>query len=404
MNGPIGILLPRRPQLADLRRARELAGLLLEASAADGGVRSVAIGLPNVPDTSWRQVEQHLAKDLDGVVVRRLQWEPVPTDHAGRMFPQAAADLDLDGIETVHVPRDWGWNFQDCDALIMLADPGLGAPLTIKPTAFYVPDLAVRVVPEAFASSPRDSYWARQTDSFRIWRQAEVWTPDPATERDLNSYAGVRKQRIHAAPNLSDGDLPPVSRSPTRQSRLLWFIEPSPLYDLRTAGHALEIYLREGGRLSPLLVGANLDGFDLAAEAPALTALPGPTAELLYSVERQTVQSEAELVRLVSRSGALWSSCLAGGEGAAVLLAGRCGSHFIGPDYSTNREVVSGTRANASLYALNDPLAIVDALHQAEAAIGREEQSSFQPLSGREDRIRDIKRLVSALLEPGRER
>jgi hypothetical protein len=67
---------------------------------------------------------------------------------------------------------------------------------------------------------------------------------------------------------------------------------------------------------------------------------------------------------------AIWSSRIAGGEGEAAILAGQAGPAFVGADYAINRATAETQGVSATLYRLDDPLAIADALHQAEALIG----------------------------------
>ena len=51
----------------------------------------------------------------------------MPVKNARRMFTNLPPSLDIEGMSEVTVPRDWGWNFQDCDLWISMANPGLGS-------------------------------------------------------------------------------------------------------------------------------------------------------------------------------------------------------------------------------------------------------------------------------------
>jgi hypothetical protein len=374
----VAILLPAAPGLMDIRKARKMARLLRDCSNGSGASVEIAIGLPEMASSRWRAIEKDLREDVPEAIVRPLRWERVSTDNARRMFAALPADLDLAGIETVVVPRDWGWNFLDCDAFLVLAGPALGAILPLRPTAFYCSDLAVRIVPQAFGESLDDPYWARQTESFRMWRQAMVLTSDPATVDDIVSFAGVRKERVELIPNTSEAAsaaTPATARDP---DSLVWLLKASPLYDLENAVTGLQTYLAEHGRLQPLIVSESSSDFDPISAAPFVESLEARISDFLYSLPRQHVGSERELLRLLGRSGVLWSSLLAGGEAEAAILAKRAGLALIAADYETNRRMVDETGVRTALYRLSDPLEIADALHRVEglaARVGRPKSS-----------------------------
>ena len=360
----VGILLPAALDLGLLRRARQLSLLIGDIEDADGTSWSAVIGLPHESEKQWREIERELRAANTRTVVRHLKWEPVLVENARRMFANLPATLDLEGIDEVVVPRDWGWNFQDCDAVIAFADPGLGAVLPLAPTVFYCPDLAVRIVPEAAARSIDDPYWQRQTDAFRIWRQSSVVTSDVSTIDDLVSYAGVRRERLELVPNLLDHDEEMPAAVGGRSATLAWLIGPASLHDLENAVKALETYSSEGGRLDPVVVHDGLssaDATDFYSEG-----LPTRVADSLYGLPSKVLSSDRELFRYLGQAAALWSSRLAGGEGEAPLLAAQAGIPFVGADYQANRAAADGS---AVLYPLNDPLAMADALHAVEAMV-----------------------------------
>ena len=363
----VGILLPAALDLGLLRRARQLSLLIGDIADADGTAWSAVIGVPHQSERQWREIERDLRTGNARTVVRHLKWEPVPVENAERMFAKLPATLDLKGIDEVVVPRDWGWNFQDCDAVIAFADPALGAVLPLAPTVFYCPDLAVRIVPESAAQSIDDPYWQRQTDAFRIWRQSRVVTSDKATIDDLVSYAGVRRERIELVPNLFDHDAGKPAAVDGGSETLAWLIGPAALHDLENAAKGLETYSSEGGRLEPVVVHdglsrANSDHMPFYSEG-----LPTPVADLLYGLPSKTLGSDRELFRYLGQSAALWSSRLAGGEGEVPLLAAQAGIPFVGADFQVNRAAASD--GSAIFYRLNDPLAIADALHAVEAMV-----------------------------------
>ena len=378
----IGIIFPNSVDLGLVRRARQLSLLLGGIRDADGEPWSTAIGVPRRSEQQWRSLEIELRDGNPNATVRQLQWEPVPVENAERMFPKALDAFDLEGIEDVMEPRDWGWNFRDCDAAVCFADPGLGAALPLVPTLYYCPDLAVRIAPDNFASSIDDDFWPRQTSSFRMWRQAHVATSDPATADDLVSYAGVRGARVHLLPNLLDAPPNVAGSGPERDPSLLaWLFGTGPLNDLENAAKALSIYLAEGGRLLPMLVHDGLRDPD-AGDLGGIGSLRTDLADLLYGLPGHTVSSDRELFRLLGRSGAVWSSRIAGGEGEAPLLAKHSGAQFLGADHASNRSAVNGQAIPSELYALGDPLAIVDSLHALEEKIAASPASVRTPGEG----------------------
>lgn len=360
----IGILLPSDYDLGALKLAKRLS-MLIGRVHESGSRWSATIGLAEPDEVRWRAIEVHLRSRNEQTVVRHLKWQRVPVDNARRMFPTLSSELDLSGLKDVLVPRDWGWNFLDCDAAIVISDAGLGPILPLLPTLFYCRDLAARFVPEAFAPSVDDPYWERQIEAFAIWRQTSVATSDPSTVDDLSSYAGVQRKRISLIENpLSSDDEPtPVPRIRDR-STIAWFIQESALDDVIHCARGLAAYAAEGGALQPVIVRDKVMGLDDHASYP--TNLPSEVAELVVGLPGRSVISEPELRRLLARTGAVWSSRLAGGAGDAVLLASQTGNMFVGPDLRTNREAMASTETRGQLYRLNDATAIADALHELE--------------------------------------
>jgi hypothetical protein len=394
----IGILLPTDFDLGLLRRARRLSILIGQCAAEDGRSWSTAIGVPESSERRWRAIERDLREGNPRAVVRHLRWESISVAHARRMFANFPETLDLEGIEEIVVPRDWGWNFQDCDAAIIFADPALGAVLPLVPTVNYCRDLAVRIVPEEFASSIDDPYWQRQTEAFRLWRQSRVWTSDLDTTDDIVSYAGVRRGRVSLAPSLLVADGSPPGPSNRDQSALAWLMSPSPVHDLENSARGLETYLSEGGRLKPVLVRDVVRDSSGGGRAYPY-GLPENLADLIYGLPSREVRSEMELLRLCGRSGAIWSSRLAGGEGEAPLLAAQCGVPFLGVDFGTNRAALDGTEIAAKFYRLDDPLAVADALHELETLTSGAPKPAKRTRDAR--MAKELASLIQGLLEPG---
>jgi hypothetical protein len=313
------------------------------------------------------------------------------------MFANLPASLDLEGIDEVCVPRDWGWNFQDCDALIVFADPAIGAVVTLAPTAYYCPDLAVRIVPESAAVSVDDDYWRRQTDAFRMWRQSTILTSDQATVEDVVGYAGVRRERIQLIPNILD--IAPIeAKAASGSMTLAWLVGSAALHDLKNAAKGLQTYLSEGGRLEPIIVRDGLREAEFSAVPFYSEGLPQSVADFLYGLPTQTVESDRELFRLLARTCGIWSSRVAGGEGEMPLLAGELGLPFFGADYGSNRFFAA---ADSALYSLNDPLAIADGLHAFEEQLANASPSTPRPKVPLEEKRDILRNVILDLSERG---
>lgn len=360
----IAILLPELTDIGWRWRARQLAKALIAEGTPNREPVEIAIGLPRLPEDDWRRQEEEIRADLPGVVVRHLGWERVPTDLAQRMYPNCRADLD--GISNVVLPRDWGWNFVDCDAWIVCANPGMGAILPIRPTAYYVRDLAARYVPEAFASGLDGPYWERQNFAFRMWRQSPcVFTTSPATVSDISSYAGVRRDRIVVAPVLYPE---PATASSNRDGGdLLWLAEPDPRHDLLAALEGLRLYQAEGGPLDVTVVGEGAYGFDPVEGQAALAAIPTRSRRSTLKMQFETVTGERDLGRLLGRASFVWSSALADGENEGMLRAHQAGVPFVGLRYPQSENLAASLGVHAVFYDEPEPWAISDALHGLSA-------------------------------------
>ena len=363
----IAILLTTSPDLRAIRRAAELAVALVRAETAWGHSIEVTVGVPESLETKWRFAEQQIRRRAPAVVVRRMEWARVPVKNARRMFASLPESLELEGISDVAIPRDWGWNFQDCDLWISFADERIGAILPLRPVTQYCGDLAQRYVPSSITGSIHDPYWDLETDAFRIWRQSLVITSDEDTAVDLVSYAGVRRERIEVVPDLLDS-LPqsPGNEDDRDPYLLIWLLAGNAADELETSLHALSGYFREGGNLEVLMA------HDVAAPVNTQlgVAVLGPDLLKLYQdLPRFPYRSLDELDRIVARSAAVWSSLSAGGEGEHVHDAVRAGVPLLAPRFRLNERTAERTGADVLFYPLEDPLALTDALHQLEAQI-----------------------------------
>lgn len=365
----IAILIPTHFDVAALWRVRALCHILAQSTPLVGGPIEIAVGLPSLPEPQWRAYEQQLRQGRPEVVVRHLSWEQVPAANAGRMFMKHQLQVNLAGMEFVTIPRDWGWNFTDCDVWINFADPGLGAILPLKPLAHYVSDLAVRIVPDAYAKNLKDSYWKKQTDAFRLWRQAGViLASEPWTADDIVGYAGVRRDNVIMVPSLISQEMP-LRRSdrPRNPEQWVWMVEPGARHGLSAAAAGLQLYLQEGGRRRPILASKKIDAFGPKSKVRAIKQLSPAQRELLASLPQFSYHDQPSLSRLLFRSGALWSSEVAGGEGFAMLMAARHGMLFLGQEYPLHTNLAAQMNGGIRLYNKADPIAIADALHTMES-------------------------------------
>lgn len=363
----IAILLPASPHLRTIRRAAELAAALIEAHSAEGHAVEVTVGVAEHDESKWRAAERQIRSRAPGTIVRHLEWTRVSVKNARRMFSNLPPFLDMEGLSEVTVPRDWGWNFQDCDLWISMANPDIGAILPLRPTAQYCSELAQRYVPTAITGSIHDAYWTNETEAFRLWRQGLVITSDPDTAVDLVSYAGVRRERIEIVPDLLDDLAPitPVAEEQRDPMLLLWLLRGNALDDLENSLQALTTYYREGGRFELLLAHD--------ARAPVehhlgAATLPPDLLEFYKELPKFACRSVGELERMLPRAGAVWSSMIAGGEAEHVHDAARSCSILLAPRFPLNERAVDRLGARAILYQRDDPLALADALRQLEEA------------------------------------
>lgn len=357
----IAILLPAIADIGVRRQARQMAIALSETLDPAGVPVEVVIGLPRLEEEVWREQEQEIRTGWKGCIVRHMGWERVGADLAKRMYPKADS-VDVDGIAEVNLPRDWGWNFMDCDAWIVLADASLGAVMPVKPTAFFVRDLAQRYVPEGFASGIQDPFWKRQVDAFRIWRQSPcLFTYDPETATDITSYAGVRRDRVVTVPML-EHNLPNIIQHIASDApRLLLLAEPNARHGFGAALDGLRVFLAEGHTPKVVVAGENLSDFPNQAAA-ALAGVPQRAFKILPQLEFESLRSEQDLQRLLRRVDFVWGSAVADGQNEAIVRASQASLPFIGLDYPQNRRAAEHFAVNAVWYKTPSASHIADAL------------------------------------------
>src|SRR6185312_8876861 len=364
----IAVLLPNSPGLRLVRRAAEIASALTAARTATGRPVEITFGLPDPSEARWRRTEQGLRERVPSAVVRRTEWVRIPVQNARRMFTHLPATLDLEGINEVAVPRDWGWNFQDCDLWLSFGEFRLGAILPLRPIAFYCGGLEQRYVPTSNSVSIHDPFWEMEAEAFRIWRQGLVLTSDEDTIPDIVSYAGVRRERTELVPDALDA-LPAVV-SPAAVERdpysLLLLLDGNATDDLTNALEGLAAYYRENGRIEVIM--AHDAGAPINHHL-GIAALSPDHLELYNALQRLPYRSLPELERMFPRVGALWSSRIAGGEGEHFHDSARWGLAIVAPRYRLNERAAHRLGAPALLYDLDDPMAIADALHQLERRV-----------------------------------
>lgn len=372
-NLKIAILLPTNFDVGTVLRARELIRVLAGAYTLSKGPVEIAVGLPERPEGLWRAHEDFLRSNAPcQVIVRRLRWEGFPAENVRRMFMLQQLQVNLSGLDTVQIPRDWGWNFVDCDLWFNFADPGQGAVLPLKPTATYVTDLAARIVPEAYANGLSDPYWDRQLDAFRMWRRTGVvLCSDEGTANDVVGYAGVRRENVLTVGSLADCEqaLGPAGAA-NHSNKLVWLAEPNERHANLAALEGLALYLQEGGAHKPIIASQETLAFQKPQTVKSMAGIDLRGAELLESLELYFYRDYPRLARLLQRSGAIWSSEVAGGEGLAVHLAKRHGLRFLGQRFAEHERATATWAQNAILYQNCDPVAIADGLHQAEQVLG----------------------------------
>lgn len=379
----IAILLPENAGISWRWRAQKLAAALLREKCPADLPIEVAVGLPRTDETTWLRQEAEFLEAAPGVVVRHLGWERAPTDMAQRMFPDCRFELEL--VPDCALPRDWGWNFVDCDAWIVFASSGQGAVFHVKPTAYYVQDFAERYVPQAFANDVHSIYWIRQSHAFRAMRQAHaVFVSDASTADDVSGYAGVRRSRILETPQLLPDFAKKKNKPRSGRQTLLWLVEPNAQHDLANALEGLRIYQAEGGTFDVIAVGEGAYAFDPIEGQLALADVPTRSRRPTSTMQFETVSGEADLQRVISRADWIWSSALAQAENDGLLRAAASQLPFIGLRYPQNEHLSWKLGVPSVLYDRPEATLVADALAAAEngvAPIKTRKSNPQQPAS-----------------------
>lgn len=352
-------------RLESIIRARALAEALLEATPMNGESVRVAIGLPVADDNEWKRQAAWLRAESPAIIVRRLDWREVPVDDALRMHESAQPLVSLARCSDVLLPQDWGNNFTDCDAWVVLAEPGLGAVYPIRPTAFFCVELASRRTPYAFCNDFRAPFWDLQLAAFQVWRQAGVVvTTDRLTAADIVSFAGVSPDRVMHLPHAFDLQEIEASGSMSSQPRRLMIrMEPDSLHDTDATLRGLHLYLSEGGELQPMVACQTpTAGFSCQSNLAAVAALPIEVRRLIEELPIEQLTTAAQWARLLRRASAIWSPRLSG-QGSHLDWPLRVGRPLLSADHPVAREVKQCAGSAIVLYSPGSPTAVADALH-----------------------------------------
>lgn len=356
-------------RLESIIRARALAEAFLEATPMNGESIQVTIGLPVVDDGEWKRQAEWLRAGSPAIMVRRLDWREVPVDNALRMHESAQPFVSLARCSSVLLPQDWGNNFTDCAAWVVLAEPGLGAVYPIRPTVFFCVELASRRTPYAFCDDFKAPFWDRQLAAFQMWRQAGfVVTTDRLTAADIVSYAGVSPDRVLYLPNSFDLHEIDDSRSMSGQpQRLMIRMEPDSLHDADATLRGLHLYLSEGGELQPVIAcEMSSAAFGSQSNIPAVVALPIEVRHLVEELPIEQLTTAAHWARLLYRASAVWSPRLSG-QGSHLDWPLRVGRPLLSADHPIAREVRQRVGSAIVLYSPGCPSAVADALHSFAA-------------------------------------
>jgi hypothetical protein len=328
----IAILLPRWPDLGWIWRVRALVSAL-PAAAAAAGVDDLQIAVGVHMGEREDAVNEALAlRGRDGVVVRTYRWEAVACDKAARMYSQAA--FDFSGLETVQVPRDWGWNFCDCDAWIVAPDLQLGAMMLLRPTLLFGRAIEERYDPTFAARHGRLSPLKTQMDSLLSWRQALcVFASHERTLADFASFSGLWSHRTLKIDALAmpalDEDLASILKE-TGRTDVLCLLDT---YD-RDGLEALALALRSalGGKSDRVTFA--VEGFSRGDGARQRGLLAERLAALdILETSRYRVKSYAgvdDLAHLLYASRLVISTDPAPGEPEDMVWAAAAGCPFIG--------------------------------------------------------------------------
>ncbi|WP_010544155.1 hypothetical protein [Sphingomonas elodea] len=307
----IALLLPAYPSRRILRKGRALTKSLLQTQSLAGETVEVVVGLVPLTDVYWKEESARFTALGERVSVRRLHWERIPFSNAKRMFFAYPRPSTGPGIDSVILPRDFGENFLDCSFWFNIADLRAGAVYGVRPMANFLLEPTPRQVPEAFPHASADPYWALQTEAFRSFRMTGlVVTEGESDAAEWASYAGIRRDDVMAVGELYT-PAASISTSPHHASRLLWRVEPDPIYDFERAAAGLQRYLNEGGSMSPVLLSElPEEGFRKGSNIPLVAGASFSVREMLHRLPYRHYCDENDIARALATSAYVWDSAV----------------------------------------------------------------------------------------------
>jgi hypothetical protein len=354
-----------------LRNASALAALLAQTQWPSVGRLKVVVGLLRSGPYDWSTLGRQFAALGSNVSLRRMNWESWPVNSITTMF-NTLAPLP-DAITHCSVPRDYGYDFLDCDAWIVFGSSLEGFVVPARPLAIYCADMIQRYVPQIYAGTGFEDPWMRQIATHLGWRSARcVFCTTPHTRTDAVSYAGVRASRALLAPTLAEpiaGGLHPF-RPGTSDPYILWITNPSMHKNHQKAMDALRHYYSElGGTLPVVVAGSDSDLLapDSGAELQSSRSLKAATDVVPHLRFVGEVTNTAYL-RLVSEAAVVWHNVIIDNGTFVAFDAARAGRHFVSSDYPQMRYLCERYGIAASWYKAGEPAVAAAALLVAERA------------------------------------
>lgn len=263
----IAVMLPDIYRGGSLRAAKNVAKSIAFQARQQGD--DIQVIFSYVKDGKY-----NLHVDFDDL----QEFEVTLRETTWRIYPKEALQAAIDLIDINKTPlespvycfpSDGANDFYDCDLWVIISDR-LPAPLLpFKPYAFIIYDYIQRYVPEIFGDS--NTAWDNQVSNllYSVQRASKVFTTTPSTQKDLISYAGVDKERIH----LLEMDFHPLETGIVNfdfhvpENYILWATNTTYHKNQLTAIDAYEMYTQElGGNLNLVITGNWTEYFDAKNE------------------------------------------------------------------------------------------------------------------------------------------
>jgi hypothetical protein len=353
----VAVLLPVPWRGGMLRAGRQICRLLLEAL---GGEATVILGVA--------AGKYDLEHALAGFATDRLRVAEVTW----------VVDRDGDGGYPIARPQAAGIDFATCDFWV-IAHAGLEGVIDPRvPYAVYAPDFIPRYVPEIYgAAGARDAIWTHVLRQFRIMRDARcVLVTTPQTAADAVVYAGVRRERVLAAPLFFENPAAPRATAVRPTSPfILWVTNSTPHKNHLAALDALSIYYSElGGALDVRLCGPETQRLD--PERPRTgTVHPywvdvalriASSAALRRRVQLLGEASAQDYVDLLHGAAFLWHPTRYDNGTFAAIDAGRFGRAIVSGDYPQMRHMSDYFGLAVDFADSLDARAMAERLREAE--------------------------------------